>query len=114
MGIGPVDLWARFAWTRGTCFRCETKGVPVATVGAIEVREIPVELRACHYCVFRLEQLHWFEVGRRRLRRDQSETPLLQNRPKPSVPSLPRHLSIRRRLCVPGVALVTRRTRLPV
>ncbi|MEU6379467.1 hypothetical protein [Streptomyces sp. NPDC046909] len=59
MALRPEELWSRFDWRIGSCFRCEQTGVPVAEIGDITVAEVPFSLYACQRCVFRLEQLHW-------------------------------------------------------
>ncbi|MFF9101587.1 hypothetical protein ACF1AU_13535 [Streptomyces rubrogriseus] len=59
MGVRPGELWSRFDWADGSCFRCEQTNVPVAEVGEITVAGTVLPLCACQWCVFRLEQLHW-------------------------------------------------------
>lgn len=59
MGMRPSELWDRFGWKNGSCFRCERTNVPVAEVGEIAVAGTAFPLCACQRCVFRLEQLHW-------------------------------------------------------
>ncbi|MFF6786853.1 hypothetical protein [Streptomyces sp. NPDC012510] len=59
MGLRPDELWSRFDWQTGSCFRCEQTNVPVAEVGEISVAGTAFLLFACQWCVFRLEQLHW-------------------------------------------------------
>lgn len=59
MGLKPGELWSRFDWWVGSCFRCERTGVAVAEVGEIAVADTAFPLLACQWCVFRLEQLHW-------------------------------------------------------
>ncbi|MER7508952.1 hypothetical protein ABTX82_11405 [Streptomyces lavendulae] len=60
----PQQLWQRFEWTSGSCFRCERLDVEVAVIGSIAVGEVEVEIHACRKCAFRLEQLHWVLIGR--------------------------------------------------
>ncbi|MDX3613069.1 hypothetical protein [Streptomyces europaeiscabiei] len=59
MGVRPGELWSRFDWATGNCFRCEQTNVPVAEVGEIAMAGTAFPLCACQRCVFRLEQLHW-------------------------------------------------------
>lgn len=58
-------LWQPFQWFRGSCFRCEAIGVPVALVGDITMYDKAMPLYACHLCIFRLQQAHWLATGRR-------------------------------------------------
>lgn len=37
MGMKPAELWSRFDWQGGNCFRCERTGLPVTKIGEIEV-----------------------------------------------------------------------------
>lgn len=55
----PQDLWSRFEWALGSCFRCEDPETEVAVIGEIGARGIDVALTACCHCVVRLDQLHW-------------------------------------------------------
>ncbi|GAA3899724.1 hypothetical protein GCM10023084_60230 [Streptomyces lacrimifluminis] len=80
MGLKPAELWGRFGWQGGSCFRCEQTGVPVAEIGEITVAGRTFPLSACQRCVFRLEQLH-HTMSERAVRR--------QNAPSP-VPTQPR------------------------
>jgi hypothetical protein len=59
MGLKPAELWSRFDWQGGNCFRCERTGLPVTEIGEIAVAATAFPLFACQWCVFRLEQLHW-------------------------------------------------------
>lgn len=61
----PQQIWDLFDWYRGTCFRCEALGVPVAHVGDMVVRGAALPLFACHHCIFRMQQSHWFRTTRR-------------------------------------------------
>ena len=61
----PAQIWDVFDWYRGVCFRCEAVGVPVALVGEMTAHETTLPLYACHHCVFRMQQSHWFATGRR-------------------------------------------------
>lgn len=76
MGLKPCELWGRFGWQDGSCFRCERTGVPVADIGEITVVGRAFPLSACQWCVFRLEQLH-YTMSERAVRR-------------PNAPSQPR------------------------
>lgn len=60
----PTTVWQHFDWFRGTCFRCDTTGIPVAHVGDVTSYGKPMPLYACHLCIFRLQQRHWIETGR--------------------------------------------------
>ncbi|MFC9228314.1 hypothetical protein ACFTZI_04990 [Streptomyces decoyicus] len=70
----PNELWGRFEWTMGSCFRCEQQDTKVAVIGEISARGIDVLITACRLCVFRLEQLHWTLTQRQHL----SPTPQFQ------------------------------------
>ncbi|MCD7438950.1 hypothetical protein K4B79_12020 [Streptomyces lincolnensis] len=59
MGLKPRELWSRFEWQRGNCFKCDGTDLPVAEIGEIQSADYVFRLLACHQCVFRLEQLHW-------------------------------------------------------
>lgn len=61
----PAQIWEVFDWYRGSCFRCEAVGVPVAAIGDITMYDKVMPLHACHLCVFRLQQAHWTATGRR-------------------------------------------------
>ncbi|WP_216587745.1 hypothetical protein [Streptomyces brasiliscabiei] len=61
----PQQLWDLFDWYRGACFRCEASGVPVAHVGDITVKDKALPLFACHRCIFRMQQSHWFRTTTR-------------------------------------------------
>jgi hypothetical protein len=63
--VKPSHIWALFDWYQGACFRCEAVAVPVAHVGDITVRDNALPLFACHHCIFRMQQSHWFRTGRR-------------------------------------------------
>lgn len=95
MAVKPAELWARFTFTRGACHRCERTDIPVAPLGTMEARGVRVEFRACHWCIFRVEQLHWVESERARLRANGVRPAQQSAMPAPT----------RRRLCVPGVPL---------
>ncbi|MFC8520136.1 hypothetical protein [Streptomyces sp. NPDC057257] len=69
----PEELWSRFAWHDGSCFRCEQRGIPVAEIGDIAVAGETFPLFACQRCVFRLEQLHW-TMSERAIRRHSATT----------------------------------------
>ncbi|MGW7045581.1 hypothetical protein ACWGDT_23365 [Streptomyces avermitilis] len=77
MGLKPRELWSRFDWQDGSCFRCEQTGLPVAEIGKITVAGRAFPLSACQSCVFRLEQLH-YTMSERAVRRQNvpSPTPL--------------------------------------
>lgn len=90
-----MELWARFTFERGACHRCERTGLPVAQLGTMEARGLTVPFRACHWCIFRIEQLHGVEAERARLR---AGGPLAKQQPRPHPPK-------RRALCVPGIPL---------
>lgn len=94
-----MELWARFQFHRGSCHRCERTGLPVACLGTMEHRGVAVDFMACHWCIFRTEQLHWGEAERARLSAG-GELPEQPSRPHPPT---------RRRLCIPGVPLRVRR-----
>jgi len=65
VGLRPEELWSRFDWASGNCFKCDQVGVLVAEVGEISVAGSPaLPLHACRPCVFRLEQLHWTRAER--------------------------------------------------
>ncbi|WP_321162668.1 hypothetical protein [Streptomyces sp. SHP 1-2] len=62
--VKPQQLWQRFEWISGSCFRCERLDVEVTVIGSIAVGNVEVEIHACRKYVFRLEQLHWALIGR--------------------------------------------------
>jgi len=65
VGLCPEELWSRFNWKAGNCFKCEQVDVQVSEVGEISVAGNPaLPLHACRPCVFRLEQLHWTRAER--------------------------------------------------
>ncbi|WP_326581782.1 hypothetical protein OG889_24090 [Streptomyces sp. NBC_00481] len=74
MGLKPAELWSRFDWQGGSCFRCERTGLPVTEIGDIAVAGETFALQACQWCVFRLEQLH-YTMSERALRRQGPRTP---------------------------------------
>ena len=76
----PQQIWDLFDWFRGTCFRCEAVGVPVAIVGEITARETAQPLYACHLCIFRMQQSHWFALRRRAWPLEQLQLPPRQGR----------------------------------
>ncbi|MFM9583571.1 hypothetical protein [Streptomyces caniscabiei] len=76
MGLRPDELWGRFDWQNGSCFRCEQTGVPVAEIGDITVADRAFPLLACQVCVFRLEQLHW-TMSERAIRRQRASSSAL-------------------------------------
>lgn len=76
MGLSPGELWGRFDWQNGSCFRCEQTGVPVAEIGDIAVADRAFPLFACQWCVFRLEQLHW-TMSERAIRRQRAPSSAL-------------------------------------
>lgn len=80
MGLRPEELWGRFDWQVGSCFKCEQTGVPVAEVGDIAVADVVFPLFACQRCVFRLEQLHW-TMSERAVRRRGGATSADEFRP---------------------------------
>ncbi|XHM66162.1 hypothetical protein ACE6JH_04870 [Streptomyces nigra] len=61
----PQQVWELFQWYRGACFRCEAVGVPVAIVGDIAAQDTTLPLYACHLCIFRMQQSHWFRTTSR-------------------------------------------------
>lgn len=94
-----MEVWARFDFHRGSCHRCERTDLPVACLGTMEARGVTVNFMACHWCIFRIEQLHWIEAERARLRAGGKPS---DQQPQPHPPT-------RRQLCVPGVPLRVRR-----
>jgi hypothetical protein len=57
--VRPTELWQRFTWTPGECFKCERSDVPVTPVGVMEGVAGCAELFTCQPCTFRLElRLH--------------------------------------------------------
>jgi hypothetical protein len=57
--VSVFELWARFHWEPGDCFKCEHDAIPVTRLGVLEGAAGAVELFACRACTFRLEhQLH--------------------------------------------------------
>ncbi len=71
----PAQIWEVFDWYRGACFRCEAIGVPVAVIGDITAHGSTLPLHACHFCVFRMQQSHWFTTGRRAWQLDPLQLP---------------------------------------
>lgn len=61
----PQEIWDLFDWYQGACFRCEAFPVPVALVGDMTAQDTAIPLYACHHCIFRMQQRHWFATGRR-------------------------------------------------
>lgn len=61
----PGQIWDLFDWYHGACFRCEAVRVPVALVGDMTAHDSTLPLYACHRCIFRMQQSHWFATGRR-------------------------------------------------
>ncbi|GHJ32996.1 hypothetical protein TPA0910_74290 [Streptomyces hygroscopicus subsp. sporocinereus] len=61
----PRQIWDVFDWCQGACFRCEAVRVPVALVGEVTAHDETLPLYACHHCIFRMQQSHWFATGRR-------------------------------------------------
>lgn len=74
MGLTPSELWSRFDWQEGSCFRCEQTGILVAEVGEISLAGRAFPLSACQWCVFRLEQLH-YTMSERAARRRTTPSP---------------------------------------
>jgi hypothetical protein len=92
----PAQIWEVFDWHRGTCFRCEAVGVPVAAVGDITAHGSTLPLYACHLCVFRMQQSHWFATGRRAWPLERLQLPP-HSRPRASRPVLYTWWQYRRR-----------------
>ncbi|MEU6376542.1 hypothetical protein [Streptomyces sp. NPDC046909] len=97
MGLRPEELWSRFDWQHGNCFRCEQTGVPVAEIGDITVADVTFSLFACQRCVFRLEQLHW-TMSERAVRRQSAffpagPPPSTQRPPEAQLPRPPAHVA---------------------
>lgn len=92
----PSHIWALFDWYQGVCFRCEAVAVPVAHVGDITVKDKALPLFACHHCIFRMQQSHWFRTGRQAwpLRRLQLSG---VTEPRASRPQLARWLGYRKK-----------------
>jgi hypothetical protein len=92
----PGQIWELFDWIQGACFRCEAVHVPVAHVGDITVQDTALPLFACHHCIFRMQQSHWFRTGKRAwpLRRLQLPGP---REPRASRPQLRRWLRYRKK-----------------
>ncbi|MFE0739123.1 hypothetical protein, partial [Streptomyces sp. NPDC058855] len=81
MGLKPRELWGRFDWQNGSCFRCEQIGVPVAEIGEMTVAGRVFPLSACQWCVFRLEQLHYTMSEQAFRRQNAPSSPPAQPRP---------------------------------
>lgn len=92
----PTAIWDLFDWFHGACFRCEASGVPVAHVGDITVRETALPLFACHRCIFRMQQSHWFRTTRRAWPLRRLQLPA-STEPRASRPQLGRWLGYRKK-----------------
>jgi hypothetical protein len=69
VAVRPTELWQRFTWSPGECFKCERSGVPVTALGTLEGVDSSVELFACKACTFRLELRLHGELSSPRTRR---------------------------------------------